>query len=145
MEWKEFDDKSKVCFIIANVLGWPCFESWEDMSNVHPRQRSYPLAFWDSAEDEWRVFHQAKEDAETFDPLRSMTDAWKIIEWTENQSGGVRYQFDYILECFLREAYAKRIPGGKPRLRLDYIMLLTPELICRAAWQLIHNNEGGNP
>jgi hypothetical protein len=75
------------------------------------------------------------------DYFESWDAAWEIIEKTKHLKGGHRWQFDDLLEYFLNEAYEHYLPGAKPKMRLDYIAQLTPEIITKTAFHLLISNK----
>jgi hypothetical protein len=71
--------------------------------------------------------------------LADMQAAWTVIEWTKHLPGGLRYRFDVILEYLSLEAYKDYIPGKRPRIRLDFLSVLSPDIIVNTAWQVLES------
>lgn len=99
--WEEMSDMFKIKFLMQQVLGWECFDSWDSYRRVYGKQEyelgagksyttpthaafCYPSIYyipqksqWYKAE--WRVFTPDHEGLEPFDPLHSLDDAWIIV------------------------------------------------------------------
>jgi hypothetical protein len=82
-----------------------------------------------------------RDDGGTPDYFESLDTAWKIIERTRRLAGGKRWQFDNLLEHFLLDAYERCYPGNNPKISLDYISQLTPEIIVKTVFHLLMNNK----
>lgn len=140
MYWQKMTDRQKTEYIVQNVMQWKYFPSWELKHTarwVLHEEPTWPYAFWDEQEECVSVFYAMGEDARPFSPLVCMDDAWKIVEWSSHLPGGLRWQFNHILELLLLAAWREDRAGYTPRLTLDWMTKLTPAMLCEAAWQLL--------
>ena|SRR6266446_6495035 len=85
LKWAELTPREKTERIVQDVMGWMYFPTWDLVHTAcwaleHREPIPYPFAFWNEQSDGVSVFYRLFEDARSFNPLESMSDAWQIVE-----------------------------------------------------------------
>lgn len=136
-EWNQKTSREKIEFIVRNVLKWKYFPEWSLRHTARwalDGEVKWPYAFWNGERDGICVFYKPDEYAQSFNPLESLDDAWRVARSLIPEGNMVPYPESF----YAFPKHLEQICSADPFdiLKVDFeprwVYNITAERICLA-------------
>jgi hypothetical protein len=142
INWSTLPDKDKVQLVIEHIMGWTCFQRWEDTADderwriVSKRMdTTNPVAFWIEESQQWSISYQDLT-AKVFDPLLDMNDAWQVLKYTAFSSRSGKSNLALLVhEVFMTSTEEPH--DIDPFFTLGIVNAWTPSFLCIASLRAV--------